>query len=130
MVVLVASLGAISTLAVGWMGKAILVFLYNQDIAEYTRIFVTTIVSSFLNGLIWFLFMILTVMRKMKTIFLSSISGVLAVIIATAIGMPAYGIDGVNYVLIIAYSQMGLIAFAAIVFSLRRHMRKRNPQVL
>ena len=123
---LVALLGVVSTLVISRIGKEILVFLYNQDIAEYTRVFTTAIVSSFLTGLVWFLFMILTVMRKMKTIFVGSLTGVLVIIISTVIGMPAYGIDGVNYILIIVYVQMSLLAFSAIAFSIKRHMSIRQ----
>ena len=113
----------IAVILSGIMGKPLLVFLFksNPSIAEYSRIFVTTVISSFFVGMIFFLFALLVVMRKMKTVFVCSIIGVAAIAASSAIAIRIYGIDGINYAMIGTYALMCIISFIVIFLDSRKH---------
>ena len=114
---IIAALCSVAVILSGFIGKPMLVFLFNPDVAEYSRIFITTVISSFLVGMIFFLFALLIVMRKMKTVFVCSITGVAAIIAASVAAINAYGIDGINYALIGAYLLMCIMGFISVFVS-------------
>ena len=63
-------------------------------------------------------------MRKLKTILIGCIAGMVITVISTLILIPVFGIDGVNYVLMIVYVPMFVIAFAKIRVELSKTNKK------
>ena len=112
-------LGIVVTIIAELTGEWVLDILFNQSIVPYSRIFTTATIGSMLLGLCWFLFMLLTVMRKTKTIFIGSIIGIFASVLATIVSIPLYGIDGVNYVLIFTYAVLSVYALVGIAANMR-----------
>jgi len=116
---LISILCTIAVIVSGIISKPLLVFLFNPNIAEYSQIFITTVISSFFIGMIFFLFALLVVMRKMKTVFICSILGTATIVPTSIITIHKYGIDGINYAFIGTYALMSVVSFIVIILSSR-----------
>lgn len=103
MLLIIIILGIITVFIVNYIGEYLLVLIFNKDIAVYSHLLVPTIICSFLTGIVWFLYTILVIIRRMNMILIMSISGVVLSAGASFFIIPAFGIDSVNYILITSY---------------------------
>lgn len=86
------------------LGRQVLVLLFTESIRDYTYLLIPTIFCCGLIALIWFLGMILTVLRDRKGLLSGAAAGVVA---AGAVSYPCiirWGVDGVNAALFLSSS--------------------------
>jgi O-antigen/teichoic acid export membrane protein len=114
LLILLLILGFIATILAMLLGKPILTLLYDEYIAEYSRIFTTAVIANFLAGMMFIWFILLTVMRKLKTILIGCTAGIILAAVLTATLIPSLGIDGINYVLMMVNAPMFVIAVVSI----------------
>lgn len=99
-----AILGIAAVAVVGCLllGEWALVLLFTEDIRPYAYLLVPTVLCCVLIAYIWFLGMLLTVMRDRKGLLLGA---AVSAIVAATVSVPCinrFGVDGVNVALYIA----------------------------
>lgn len=77
--------------------------LFGKEILNYAYLFGGVIVVSTLTAIIWFMGMILIVIRNYKILLSGSLFTLIAVYILTPILIGKYGLNGINITLIICY---------------------------
>ena len=86
-----------------------LTILFGKEIAPYTYLFSGVIIVSTIIAIIWFLGTILTVIRDYKTLLLGATISLLTSLTLSKIMISTYGLNGINYTLILAYAIQTII---------------------
>jgi len=82
------------------LGKQGLNLLYGKEIAEYSDLLIPVIIFTSLNGFVWFMWNVLIVLRKLKSLLFVNFSGLLFLLLIVRPMVTAYGMNGVSYALI------------------------------
>lgn len=103
-------------------GDSILAILFGKSILPYTYLLVPTIISSCLTGLVWFLGMLLIIMRKIKPLIIDVVIGLVLSVVLSITLIPVYQFDGANATTIISLSFVAMLYIGAVGHTL---MKKR-----
>lgn len=82
-------------------GNIALVLLFGKSIETYTWLLIPTIFASCLTGLVWFLGMILIIMRKMRTLIIGAAVGMAMSMVLSIMLIPEYVFEGANVAVIV-----------------------------
>lgn len=94
---------SVITIVGGWLfGKFGLVLLFGEKIEAYTYLFVPILYISSLTALSWFIGLMLTVLREFRGLIIASVVAVLVCVIGSGQFINSFGLNGVNFILIIA----------------------------
>lgn len=99
-------------------GNTALVLLFGKSIELYTWLLIPTIFASCLTGLVWFLGMILIIMRKMRTLIIGAAAGATVSVALSAMLIPSKVFDGANTAVIAALLAIAIIYVIALTRSL------------
>jgi len=102
------------------LGEWVLVLLFTEEIRPYAYLLISTIVCCGVIAFIWFLGMLLTVLRDQKGMLLGAVSGTVAVAVISYPCIKTWGVDGVNIALFVS-SVLTLLVFAVRIW---RYIRK------
>jgi len=84
------------------LGKFVLVLLFGESIAPYSYLLIPAMFTSGLTGVVWFLGMLLTIMRSMKQLVIGAAAGMAVSIVLSIVLIPRYVFDGANAAVIVA----------------------------
>lgn len=85
------------SIAIGnYFGRFGLIFLYGEQIGEYSYLVIPTIVTVISTTTIWLLNGVITAIRKIKYILYSAIIGTIICIVTTKIFIDKYNLNGIN----------------------------------
>lgn len=102
LLIVILSIGAL--IFSNYFSKLFLSIIFGKSIIKYTYLFSGVIIISSLTALIWFLGMLLTVIRKNKELLCGSLVSLVIVLIITPKLIKIYNLSGINYTLIICLS--------------------------
>ena len=97
--------------------------IYGEGILNYSYLFTNVIIVSTLTALVWFLNMLLTIMRKYFSIILGGVVALIVAIIITPKFINTYSLSGINYILIITYLIITFIYLLGIFIGIRKMKR-------
>ena len=117
---LILAFGAVALVLAHLVGEQVLVMLFTPEIAEYSSILFTIIIVGLQIGLAWFIFSLLVIMRRTRSILMISLIGIISSVPAAMFFVNRYGIYGVNYALMVAFGVMCLYGLAVIFYDLSR----------
>jgi O-antigen/teichoic acid export membrane protein len=89
--------------------------IFGKEILQYTYLFKGVIIISTLTAIIWFIGMVLTVMRSYKPLLFGSIISLIISIFITPIFLNKYSLSGINYVILISYFLQTIIYAVALI---------------
>lgn len=118
---IILALAAVTAAAVAGaavLGKFVLVLLFGKSIAPYAYLLVPAIFASCLTGLMWFLGMVLTIMRSMRALIIGAATGAAVSMILSRILIPRYVFDGANVAVIAALC----VSTVIYIFVLKRRL--------
>lgn len=95
-------IGVLGYIFIYFFGSFGLSLLFNDEILSYKNLLYPILIVTLLTSFIWFVSMLLTVIRSFKILVLGSITSLLSSIIMSLIIIPHKGLNGVNDVLIIS----------------------------
>lgn len=95
-ILLLAVITGVALAGAAAFGNTALVLLFGKTIEPYTWLLIPTIFASCLTGLVWFLGMILIIMRKMRTLIIGAAVGATASVALSAMLIPSKVFDGAN----------------------------------
>lgn len=107
-----------------WLGRWGLTFLYGQRIGDHADLFLPVIIFTCLNAMSWFLWSILIIFRELKALLVINVIGVIVCAVAMFPLISRYGMQGVNYTLIL-YTCVLLLLMAVLVGRDIRHKFNR-----
>ena len=79
-----------------------LILLFGEKISSYTYLFLPILFISSLTAISWFIGLMLTVIREFKGLIIASVVALFVCLASSGYFISNYGINGTNYVLIIA----------------------------
>jgi len=82
------------------LGKWGLSLLYGKEIAEYSDLLIPVIIFTSLNGFVWFMWNVLIVLRKLKSLLFVNFAGLVFLLLIVRPMVTVYGMNGVSYTLI------------------------------
>ncbi|MCI8633151.1 MAG: oligosaccharide flippase family protein [Lachnospiraceae bacterium] len=83
-------------------GKWGLTILFNEEIVQYSNLLIPVLLTTLSLACIYFLSALLTIARCLKTIVLVNLTSVLLVAFFSRIFIESFGMNGVNYVILLA----------------------------
>lgn len=98
-----------------FFAEKILTLLFTKKISPYTYLFDTVLILSGLTATVWFLNMILVVLRKQTLILFTSLISLLFVILTANSFIDKYYLSGINYTLIIS-NAISIIFYLITIF--------------
>ncbi len=113
-IVIVATIGSVL------LGEWVLVLVFTEEIRPYTYLLAPTVLCCGLIAYIWFLGMLLTVMRDRAGLLAGAAAGAVVAAIASMPCIRTWGVDGVNIALFIANGVNLLIFILRFGFQSRR----------
>ena len=117
---LLTAVTGVAMLAARLLGRFVLVLLFGEDIAPYVWLLYPTILASCLTGLVWYLAMLLTIMRSMKSLVIGATAGFTVCLALSLTVIPQSACHGANLATIVA-----LVVLSA-VYAVAAH-RKIRP---
>jgi len=123
----IAALVALATVGSLVLGEWVLVFVFTEEIRSYAYLLAPTVLCCGLIAYIWFLGMLLTVMRDRMGLLAGAAAGAIA---AAAVSVPCirtWGIDGVNVTLFIANGVNLAVFIQRFIRGLRAFKDIENP---
>lgn len=90
-----------SLIGIYFLGDVVLKIVFNQEILEYSDLFIVIILLSCLNAFVLFLWNILVIFRSLKYMFIIYVVGFLFVLVASTWFIDVFGMNGVSLVLIV-----------------------------
>lgn len=119
----ICALVALSLGASALLGRWALVLLFTESIEPYAYLLLPTVVCCGIIAMIWFMGMILTVLRDGKGLLLGAGAGVLAAALLSYPCIMWLGVDGVNVALF--FSSLVTLLYFLVRFTI--YMKKWNP---
>lgn len=101
--VIILLIGLLGLLFSHYFANFFLTLLFGKEISKYTYLFSGVIIVSTIIAIIWFLGTILTVIRDYKTLLLGASLSLITSMSLSKTMINKYGLNGINYTLIIAY---------------------------
>ena len=108
-ILLLAVITGVALAGAAAFGNTALVLLFGKTIEPYTWLLIPTIFASCLTGLVWFLGMILIIMRKMRTLIIGAAIGMAMSMVLSIMLIPEYVFEGANVAIILALIVIGSI---------------------
>ena len=105
------------------LGEFALVLLYNEGIREYSYLMYAIIGCTSLYTVCWFLTSVLTVMRRLKTVTIFSVSALALAAICAKPFINAFYMNGVSFTVIFCYVIYSLLSVGVIIYDLRKVMK-------
>jgi len=113
MLLLLAVVTGVVLVGAWFFGKPVLVLMFGESIAPYVWLLYPTIIASCLTGLVWFLGMLLTIMRSMRSLIIGSAVG-FAVCLALSVSIiPQLAYNGANIATIAGLVVVAVMYMAA-----------------
>ncbi|MCR4705132.1 MAG: hypothetical protein K5641_03610 [Lachnospiraceae bacterium] len=100
--VAIIALVALATAGSLLLGEWVLVLVFTEEIRPYTYLLAPTVLCCGLIAYIWFLGMLLTVMRDRMGLFIGAAAGAITAAIVSVPCIRTWGVDGVNMALFIS----------------------------
>lgn len=117
-------LSIISLIGAKILGKWGLTLLYGEVIGQYEELFLPVIVFTCLNALVWFLWNILIILREMKVLLIINLIGVVVCGLIMIPMIHQFGMQGVNYTLIVYTFTLLLLKIIVIAYDLKYKFRE------
>lgn len=117
-ILLLAVITGVALAGAAAFGNTALVLLFGKTIEPYTWLLIPTIFASCLTGLVWFLGMILIIMRKMRTLIIGAAAGATVSVARSVMLIPSKVFDGANTAVIAALITIVIVYATAIARSL------------
>lgn len=117
-IMLIIIIGIIGLIASHFLASWVLNLLFGKQINSYVYLFNGVIIVSCLTAIIWFLGMILMVVRDYKALLFGSFFALIVSIIITPILLNRYNLNGINIDLIIVFLIQVLI-YLFVIFRLK-----------
>lgn len=115
-VIMLLILVTLVVLAGAWLlGKSVLVLMFGESIAPYVWLLYPTIIASCLTGLVWFLGMLLTIMRSMQSLIIGAVVGFVACVGLCLVIIPSVAYDGANIATIVGLAVVAVIYIVAVL---------------
>jgi len=124
--VLLFALTGIAVAGAAVLGKFVLALLFGRSIEPYAYLLIPTIITSGLTGLVWFLGMLLTIMREMKMLLFGAAIGVAVSVGLSALLIPSLVFDGANIAIIAAFSAVAVLYTVVTAAVLRKKGSNRR----
>lgn len=102
--------------------------LFGKKILAYTYLFSGVIIISTLTAIIWFLGMLLVVIRNNKVLILGALLALVTACIVTPLFLEKYYLNGINATLILAYTIQIIIYVVALLFKKKQNNIKTNEK--
>lgn len=102
----------------------ILILLFTKKISKYTYLFSGVLILSGLTATVWFLNMVLVVIRKQTSILISSLISLLFTILFSKLFIDKFYLNGINYVLMLSNAILILLFLISIFNSLNNKPKK------
>lgn len=118
-ILLLAALTSVSLAGAAMLGEFALTLLFGETIRPYAYLLFPTILASCLTSLMWFLGMLLTIMRQMKALIIGATIGFSVCAVLSVVLIPEGAFDGANIACIIALLAVAIIYILAILRSLQ-----------
>lgn len=96
-------------------GEFGLTLLFGESISPYAYLLIPTIFASCLTGFVWFLGMLLTIMRQMKSLIMGAAAGFAVSAMLSVLLIPELIFDGANIAVIIALFVAAMIYLIAAI---------------
>ena len=103
-ILLLAALTGIALAGASLLGEFALMLLFGETIRAYAYLLIPTILASCLTGLVWFLGMLLTIMRQMKALIIGVALGFVACAALSIALIPELAFEGANIAVITAFT--------------------------
>lgn len=113
-ILLLAALTSVSLAGAAMLGEFALTLLFGETIRPYAYLLFPTILASCLTGLVWFLGMLLTIMRQMKALIMGAVIGFVVCAALSVALIPELAFTGANIAAVTALSAIALIYASAI----------------
>lgn len=121
-------------LLIGILGIAIILFfgdfglklLFNKELLTYKKLLYPILIVTILTSLIWFISMLLIIIRKFKILMIGSIISMLTSVILSIIIIPNKGLNGVNDCLILANTIELIIWIFLGTITIRKYFKNKN----
>lgn len=110
-----------------YFAKLLLSMIFGKSIIKYTYLFSGVIIISCLTALIWFLGMLLTVVRKTKELLYGSLISLVIVWLITPKLLTIYNLSGINYILLTCLSVQCIIFLLFILFG--KHKKEQAKSI-
>lgn len=126
---IIAVLSAVVTVAAMFVGSWGLTLLYGQKIAAYTDLLIPVLIATCLNAFVAFSNNIIIICRKLKSLLVVNVIGVIVVLLASKPIVSEFGMYGVSYVLIIMLIVVNVLSYAIIVFFINQQKHSQKLEV-
>lgn len=114
-VLLLTALTGVAIMGASVCGEWALTLLFGESITPYVYLLIPTIFASCLTGLVWFLGMLLTIMRQMKLLIMGAVIGFAVSVTLSVTMVPGCMFEGANVAVIAAFTvTAGIYSFSAI----------------
>lgn len=110
----------IGLICIKLFGNIALKILFGQDILDYSYLLYQILITTILTALVWFISVIVTVIRKLKLIVCVSIVSILLNAVLSCFIVPKYSLTGVTIVLVITLIFQILAEFVPCCISLKK----------
>ena len=115
-VIILLLLVTLAVLAGAWLlGEPVLVLLFGESIAPYVWLLYPTIIASCLMGLVWFLGMLLTIMRSMHSLIVGAAAGFMVCVSLCLALIPKAAYNGANIANIAGLLMVAALYMAAVL---------------
>ena len=119
-------IGVVGLFVSTFFGEFLLKLLYGPLIVKYSYLLNGVVIVSILTAFIWFLGMILTVVRNYFSLLLGSLISLIVCLILTPVFIDKYYLNGINYVLIVSYLIQSIIYFGSILLIKTNYIKGKN----
>ena len=111
----IAALGVIAAIALGLFGKPLLTLMFGNSIAPYAYLIMPVIVCSMITAYVWFLNDVLVALRHFKGSFIGNVCAAALSIPAACTFIPQFGMNGVSFATIAAYTISAFIMLVTLL---------------
>ena len=111
----IAALGVIAAIALGLFGKPLLTLMFGNSIAPYAYLMMPVIVCSMITAYVWFLNDVLVALRHFKGSFIGNVCAAALSIPAACAFIPQFGMNGVSFATIAAYTISAFIMLVTLL---------------
>lgn len=119
------ALGGAAVLTMSFMGEFIIKILYNDlEIVKYSYLLKSTVVCTAMVAIIWFLEMIITIIRELRTLAIISILGMVVEVAISQYYLNAFMLNGLNWSLMIGYSVLIILMIVDIIYVSNKNFKK------
>ena len=112
----IAAIGIVSAIALDFLGEPLLSLMYGETIVPYTNLLLPAIACSMVTAYVWFLNDVLVALRQFKGSFIGNVCAVVLSIPAALLFIPMFGMNGVSFANIAAYTFSALIMLTNLIF--------------